>query len=134
MIKEIDYHLLIWAATYGGGIRGETGYRGATVLHKLMVENGIKLPSKKPCSGVMPDEEIAARVEKAVLSLPDILKICVLIRYLGNNTAEEGGQKMRMASQTFRRNISFSHYAIFGYINALRKATVSDLANTRGGF
>ena len=116
MIKHIDQMLMIWAVTHGGGAKAETGYRSATVLHTLMVEHGIKLPSKRPQSGVVPDDEIAEKMERAVIKLPKVLKIAVLIRYMGGNDDFVGADKMHISHSNYRMHIDKAHHWIAGYL------------------
>lgn len=133
MITHIDNQLAIWAITNGGGAGAETGHRHACVLYNLMRENGSALPPIRRLTDVQPDDEVADRMEKAVIVLPTDLRNPVFMRYMWGYTAEEGGCALNISKHTFRSYISNAHYMIHGYFTALAKATISDLADARGG-
>lgn len=118
MIPHIETKLSIWAVTNGGGAKSMTGHKHATVLYKLMIENGTALPSMRSLSDYQPNDEIADQVEVAVISLPYHLKDSVCVRYIWGFNANEAAAALRISVPQFRKQIDTSHYFLAGFFAA----------------
>ena len=79
------------------------GYQRSSVLHRIMTEGlqgaSIPVPAGSRC---LPADEVAERVEAAVIALPVDLRKIVVITHFGKGTAVQKARQLHLSYDAFR--------------------------------